>query len=45
MDFILLREQGLDALIVKPTTEPIPRNWNGEGYLRALPEDPRVVSL
>lgn len=34
------QEQGLQALTVKPTVEPIPRNWNPEGYLRALPQDP-----
>ncbi|MCS7253901.1 MAG: type II secretion system major pseudopilin GspG [Armatimonadota bacterium] len=34
-------EQGLRALIAKPTTEPIPRNWQGP-YLKhgRLPKDP-----
>jgi general secretion pathway protein G len=34
------QEQGLQALTIKPTTEPLPRNWNPEGYLRSLPQDP-----
>lgn len=33
-------DQGLDALINKPTSEPIPRNWKTEGYLQQLPNDP-----
>lgn len=33
-------DQGLDALINKPTSEPIPRNWKAEGYLQQLPNDP-----
>ncbi|WP_431223433.1 type II secretion system major pseudopilin GspG [Serratia sp. L9] len=33
-------QQGLDALIAKPTTPPIPRNYPEEGYLRRLPQDP-----
>jgi general secretion pathway protein G len=31
-------EQGLQALITKPTTEPIPPNW--KPYLEKLPNDP-----
>ena len=31
-------EQGLKALVTKPTTSPSPQNWNG--YLKALPKDP-----
>jgi general secretion pathway protein G len=31
-------EQGLQALIAKPTTEPIPPNW--KPYLEKLPNDP-----
>lgn len=31
-------EQGLEALVQKPTVEPLPRNW--QGYLDRLPEDP-----
>lgn len=33
-------DQGLEALIKKPTSDPIPRNWKSEGYLHQLPEDP-----
>lgn len=27
-------DQGLEALVEKPTAEPIPRNWRPEGYVR-----------
>lgn len=33
-------EQGLQALVTKPTTAPIPPNWKPEGYLERLPTDP-----
>lgn len=33
-------EQGLQALITRPTTAPIPRNWKSDGYLQDLPMDP-----
>lgn len=35
-------EQGLMALIEKPTTEPIPLRWSENGYLdkRSIPKDP-----
>ncbi|VAW73444.1 General secretion pathway protein G [hydrothermal vent metagenome] len=33
-------EQGLKALIEKPTTPPIPTNWQKGGYVRKLPRDP-----
>ncbi len=35
-------EQGLGALIEKPTIDPVPRNWNSSGYmdLTDLPVDP-----
>ncbi|CAB3749215.1 type II secretion system major pseudopilin GspG [Paraburkholderia humisilvae] len=33
-------EQGLRALIEKPTTEPVPNNWKSGGYLERLPNDP-----
>ncbi len=33
-------EQGLQALIVKPATNPIPMNWKQGGYLERLPNDP-----
>ncbi len=34
-------EQGLEALVKKPTIEPIPRNWRPQGYLRSktVPKD------
>jgi len=33
-------EQGLEALVTKPTTGVIPRNWKEEGYLDRVPKDP-----
>jgi len=33
-------EQGLQALVTKPTIEPIPSNWKSGGYLERLPKDP-----
>lgn len=33
-------DQGLDALVKKPTSAPEPRNWNPEGYLKKAPIDP-----
>ncbi len=33
-------EQGLQALVKKPTGEPVPTNWKGNGYLEKLPKDP-----
>ena len=33
-------DQGLAALVKKPTTEPVPRSWKSEGYLQQLPIDP-----
>lgn len=35
-------EQGLGALVTMPTTTPVPRNWNSQGYLDspAVPLDP-----
>ena len=33
-------EQGLNALIEKPTAEPLPRRYPEGGYIRRLPEDP-----
>ncbi len=33
-------DQGLQALIVKPTTNPQPTNWKQGGYLEKLPSDP-----
>jgi general secretion pathway protein G len=33
-------EQGLQALVSKPTTGAIPANWKTGGYLEKLPKDP-----
>ncbi len=33
-------EQGLQALVTKPTTEPVPGNWKTGGYVERLPRDP-----
>lgn len=33
-------EQGLAALVVKPTIEPIPPNWNPRGYIARASRDP-----
>jgi len=33
-------EQGLQALVEKPTSSPIPGNWKAGGYLERLPNDP-----
>ena len=33
-------DQGLEALIAEPSGFPEPKNWNQEGYLGNVPEDP-----
>lgn len=33
-------QQGLQALILKPTTDPAPIYWKPDGYLKELPLDP-----
>lgn len=33
-------DQGLEALVERPTSPPEPRNWKDGGYLERLPEDP-----
>ncbi len=33
-------EQGLSALVRKPSTEPVPENWKTGGYLDKIPTDP-----
>ena len=33
-------DQGLQALITRPTTEPMPSNWKQGGYLERLAADP-----
>lgn len=33
-------EQGLQALVVRPASGPVPGNWKTGGYLERLPNDP-----
>lgn len=33
-------EQGLSALVARPTLPPEPRSYRADGYIRRLPEDP-----
>lgn len=33
-------DQGLQALVTKPTTSPLPQNWKSDGYLQKVPNDP-----
>jgi general secretion pathway protein G len=33
-------DQGLQALVTKPTGAPVPPNWKTGGYLDRLPKDP-----
>jgi general secretion pathway protein G len=33
-------EQGIRALVEKPTSEPVPQNWKVGGYLDSIPKDP-----
>jgi general secretion pathway protein G len=33
-------DQGLTALVQRPTTQPVPGNWKQGGYLERLPQDP-----
>lgn len=33
-------EQGIDALVQKPTVGEIPKNWREGGYLPKIPDDP-----
>ena len=33
-------DQGLLALVQKPTTNPVPGNWKQGGYLERVPKDP-----
>ena len=32
-------DQGIQALVTKPSSEPIPQNWKQGGYLKSLPVD------
>lgn len=33
-------DQGLEALVTKPTGDPEPRNYRNNGYIKRLPNDP-----
>jgi len=33
-------QQGLEALVRRPGGNPEPKNWNEDGYLKSVPEDP-----
>ncbi len=33
-------QQGLDALVEKPSGNPQAKNWNRDGYLKRVPKDP-----
>lgn len=33
-------QQGLKALVSKPSGSPEPKNYNPDGYLKSVPEDP-----
>ena len=33
-------EQGLEALVTRPSIAPVPRNWKESGYLDSLSKDP-----
>ncbi len=33
-------QQGLEALVTKPAGNPEPKNWNPDGYLKNVPQDP-----
>lgn len=33
-------DQGLQALVSKPSAPPVPRNWKSDGYLQEIPMDP-----
>jgi general secretion pathway protein G len=33
-------DQGLQALVAKPSSPPVPRNWKSDGYLQEAPIDP-----
>lgn len=33
-------EQGLEALVTRPTSDPVPANWATSGYMDRLPVDP-----
>ncbi len=33
-------DQGLQALVTKPDSDPTPANWKADGYIQHLPQDP-----
>ncbi len=33
-------DQGLQALVAPPNSDPVPRNWKPGGYVDRLPQDP-----
>jgi general secretion pathway protein G len=33
-------DQGLAALVERPTTPPVPKSWRNEGYVDRVPSDP-----
>jgi len=33
-------DQGLQALVVQPTSDPVPLYWNPNGYISSVPLDP-----
>ena len=33
-------DQGLQALVARPSSAPVPANWKAGGYLERLPKDP-----
>jgi len=33
-------DQGLQALVQRPSSTPVPRDWKSDGYLQELPVDP-----
>jgi len=33
-------EQGLQALVIRPSSAPLPLNWKAGGYVERLPKDP-----
>src|ERR1700729_1762902 len=33
-------DQGLQALVTKPTNSPVPQNWKSDGYVQKMPVDP-----
>ncbi|MFL0811076.1 MAG: type II secretion system major pseudopilin GspG [Agarilytica sp.] len=33
-------DQGLEALVSAPSSDPVPKNWRKDGYLPELPVDP-----